>query len=46
MISSTQLNGSYVIRLCPLNYRTEPSDIEALLKEVETVGERERAAGT
>ena len=41
MISSTQLDGSYVIRLCPLNYRTQPSDIEALLQEVETVGGRE-----
>jgi glutamate/tyrosine decarboxylase-like PLP-dependent enzyme len=40
MISSTLLDGTYVIRLCPLNYRTEPSDIDALLREVETVGER------
>ncbi len=40
MISSTLLDGTYVIRLCPLNYRTEPSDIDALLREVEAVGGR------
>lgn len=40
MISSTLLDGSYVVRLCPLNYRTAPSDIDALLEEVEILGER------
>lgn len=40
MISSTLLDGAYVIRLCPLNYRTAASDIDALLREVESVGKR------
>ncbi|HKK28036.1 MAG TPA: aminotransferase class I/II-fold pyridoxal phosphate-dependent enzyme [Gemmatimonadota bacterium] len=43
MISSTRLRGRYVLRLCPLNWRTSPDDLGALLDEVLRIG-RERAA--
>jgi aromatic-L-amino-acid decarboxylase len=40
MISSTRLDGRYAIRLCPMNYRTSASDVDALLDEVRAVASR------
>jgi glutamate/tyrosine decarboxylase-like PLP-dependent enzyme len=38
MVSSTRLGGRYVLRLCPLGYRTTPSDIDGLLDDVLRLG--------
>lgn len=40
MLSSTRLRGRYVIRLCPMNYRTREEDLEAVLREIVGVGRR------
>lgn len=37
MVSSTRLDGRYVIRLCAMNYRIGPSDVDAVLDEVASV---------
>lgn len=37
MVSSTRLDGRYVIRLCTMNYRTGRSDVDAVLDEVARV---------
>ncbi|MDP2480158.1 MAG: aminotransferase class I/II-fold pyridoxal phosphate-dependent enzyme [Candidatus Palauibacterales bacterium] len=41
MVSSTRLRGRYVLRLCPLGYRTTASDIDALLDDVLRLGAEE-----
>jgi len=38
MVSSTRLHGRYVIRICPLNYRTTAGDVEDFLDEVARLG--------
>jgi len=38
IVSSTRLRGSFVLRLCPLNYRTSPSDLEELMDDVLRLG--------
>jgi len=45
MISSTRLRDRYVLRLCPLNWRTAPGDVDALLDEVLRVGRAAAAGG-
>lgn len=40
VISSTRLRGRYVLRLCPLNWRTSPDDLDALVDEVLVLGRR------
>lgn len=37
-LSSTRLNGKYVLRACCVNHRTEPTHVEDLLQEVEMAG--------
>jgi len=38
MASSTRLGGRFVIRLCPMNYRTTRDDVAAFLEEVVRIG--------
>jgi len=41
MLSSTRIAGRYVVRLCPMNYRTTEADVEGALREVMRAAEAE-----
>lgn len=46
MLSSTRLRGRYVIRLCPMNFRTRREDLDAVLGEIVRIGRRVEADGS
>jgi aromatic-L-amino-acid decarboxylase len=46
VLSSTRVRDRYVLRMCPLNYRTSAADVDALLDEVLRLGRAASGGGS